>query len=106
MNWKSLSEDEYYELYGFHANITGEVCGHAAVLFAKAIEERLKEKNKDLLALVESRKGTIQITNVIEHDDGTATVNLDMDAESHRGLVEFAFVEMLKRAIDNQKKDD
>ena len=51
----------------------------------------------------------MMVVNLIEHDDGTATVQLDMSAEEVRQLIESAvrigLIEGLKMAEDKRMKE-
>lgn len=46
--------------------------------------------------------GKIVVKEVTEHEDGSATLDLDLDSESLRLLVEEGITSLLKKAIDNE----
>ena len=41
----------------------------------------------------------IELVNFIEQEDGGATLELDMDAEGHRYLLNFAILEIIKKGL-------
>jgi hypothetical protein len=44
------------------------------------------------------------IETIEEHEDGSATVSLDMTNEEVKMLINWAFVELLKKGIEEGKK--
>ena len=46
----------------------------------------------------------MEVLNTIEHEDGTATMIIDMSEEERNLLVEYAVVDLLKKYIESQKK--
>ena len=46
----------------------------------------------------------MQIETIAEHEDGSVTVSLDMDSEELKMLVNWAFIECLKKGIEEGKK--
>jgi hypothetical protein len=46
--------------------------------------------------------GKIIVKEITEHEDGSATLDLDLDSESLRLLVEEGITSLLKKAIDNE----
>ena len=46
----------------------------------------------------------IEILNTIEHEDGSATIILEMSDEENRLLIEYAVVNLLKEYIEREKK--
>jgi hypothetical protein len=46
----------------------------------------------------------MQIETIAEHEDGSATVTLDMDSEELKMLVNWAFIELLKKGIEEGEK--
>ena len=45
----------------------------------------------------------IKITNIVEHEDGSATVELDLDPEVYGKIFSFGFVRLLERGIESEK---
>jgi len=48
----------------------------------------------------------IRVTGIEEHEDGDATVYLDMTATTKAALIEYAFVSLLKKCIQNDTSSD
>ena len=55
-------------------------------------------------AFYERKKIMIEILNTIEHEDGSATIILEMSDEENRLLIEYAVVNLLKEYIEREKK--
>jgi hypothetical protein len=45
----------------------------------------------------------LTMTHISDNEDGSATVNLDMDANAVRCLINYGFVAMLRDAIASKK---
>ena len=45
----------------------------------------------------------IEVEEIIENDDGSATLKLDMDSEATQSLLSFAILEAIKNSINMQK---
>lgn len=43
----------------------------------------------------------IKVSEFVEHEDGSATVNIEMDNVTKEALLEFAFIELLKKSISS-----
>ncbi len=46
---------------------------------------------------------TIKVVEIIEHEDGSAHVSLDMNPEVYAKVVEYGFVELLKKGMEVDK---
>lgn len=46
------------------------------------------------------------VTDYKENEDGSADVKVNLSDEETASLIQFAFVELLGRAIDKEKKDE
>jgi hypothetical protein len=46
----------------------------------------------------------ITIQQITEHEDGSATLIIDMDNETRDCLINYAFVEMLKKGLEETKR--
>ena len=59
---------------------------------------------------METKAGTIEVTDCIEHEDGSATIVVDTDKEATRLLVEVGLRRLLEMAMKNEEgyefKDD
>ena len=42
---------------------------------------------------------SIKVSDYVEHEDGSATLNIDMDNVAKKTLLGFAFIELLKKSI-------
>ena len=49
---------------------------------------------------------TIKVINIIEHEDGSATYELDMSEEAQRLLIEKGFITLLEEMIDNSTAEN
>ena len=47
----------------------------------------------------------IEVENIIEHTDGSATVTFDMDSDATQALLSFAIIEAIKNGIEAHEKD-
>jgi len=47
----------------------------------------------------------IGVSNMVEHEDGSATFQIDTTPEATRLLVEIGLVSLLEKAIDKENKD-
>ena len=48
----------------------------------------------------------MKVTHFEEHEDGTATVHLDMELEEQAKLIELGFITALKNYIDSVEESD
>jgi len=46
----------------------------------------------------------ITIQQITEHEDGSATLMLNMDSETKNCLINYAFIEMLKKGLEETIK--
>ena len=44
---------------------------------------------------------TIKITDIDEHEDGSATVQLDLDPETYAAIFNMGFIHLIRKGIDN-----
>ena len=44
---------------------------------------------------------TIKITDIDEHEDGSATVQLDLDPETYAAIFNVGFIHLIRKGIDN-----
>ena len=56
----------------------------------------MKDLEKDVL---------ITVSDMVEHEDGSATFKIDTTTEATRLLVEIGLVSLLEKAIDENNKD-
>ncbi len=49
---------------------------------------------------------TIKVIDIIEHEDGSATYELDMCEEAQRLLIEKGFITLLEEMIDSSTAQD
>lgn len=49
--------------------------------------------------------GLIEVTELIEHEDGSATIKIDTEPEATRLLLEIGFRTLLKKAIDAENDE-
>lgn len=52
------------------------------------------------------KTGSVKITSIEEHEDGSATVQLDMDEKTYGEIFSFGFIHLLERGIETEKKVD
>ncbi len=45
----------------------------------------------------------IEVENIIEHTDGSATVTFDMDSDATQALLSFAIIEAIKNGLEASK---
>tara|TARA_R110002051_G_scaffold114577_1_gene187522 strand:+ start:2311 stop:2475 length:165 start_codon:yes stop_codon:yes gene_type:complete len=48
----------------------------------------------------------IKVTDVIEHEDGTATVKLDLEPEVFGKIFSIGFIHLLMKGIESEKEDE
>ena len=51
------------------------------------------------------KAGTINVTDYVEHEDGSATLVVDTDKDATRLLVEVGLRRLLEMAIDEENKE-
>ena len=44
---------------------------------------------------------TIKITDIDEHEDGSATVQLDLDPDTYAAIFNVGFIYLIRKGIDN-----
>ena len=44
---------------------------------------------------------TIKITDIDEHEDGSATVKLDLDPDTYAAIFNVGFIHLIRKGIDN-----
>ena len=44
---------------------------------------------------------TIKITDIDEHEDGSATVQLDIDPDTYAAIFNVGFIHLIRKGIDN-----
>lgn len=49
--------------------------------------------------------GEMTVTDMVEHEDGSATLTFDMDAETTTFLVNYAIVDIIKKQIALEKSE-
>lgn len=47
----------------------------------------------------------LDVTQVVEHEDGSATITFDMDDSSKHLLIQYAITDILKKAAAQTKKE-
>jgi hypothetical protein len=47
----------------------------------------------------------IAVSNLVEHEDGSATMTIDTTPEATRLLVEMGLISLLEKAIDKENED-
>ena len=52
------------------------------------------------------RSYIVKVQNIDEHEDGSATLTMDMTNEEVRTLVEYAIIELLKKLIADTGKNN
>ncbi len=43
---------------------------------------------------------TIKVVEITEHEDGSATLTLDLDAETYHKIFEYGFVKLIMKGIE------
>lgn len=51
------------------------------------------------------RRIIVNVLNIDEHEDGSATINLDCTDEEINLLVQYAIMDILKKAVEKAKND-
>ena len=51
------------------------------------------------------RAGTIEVTDYVEHEDGSATLVVDTDKDATRMLVEVGLRRLLEMAVDKENEE-
>jgi hypothetical protein len=47
----------------------------------------------------------IKVTGIIDHEDGSATVTLDMDPATYHKIFEQGFLKLIQRGIESENVD-
>jgi hypothetical protein len=48
----------------------------------------------------------IKIETITDHEDGSATVTLDLDAETYHKIFEYGFVKLIMKGLESEEKDN
>ena len=51
-------------------------------------------------------KNLIKVETITDHDDGSATLTLDMDAETYQKIFEYGFIKLIMKGIESEEKDN
>lgn len=51
-------------------------------------------------------KGEIKITDIEEHEDGSATLQVECDPETFMAIFDVGFVELVKRGLESERSKD
>lgn len=54
---------------------------------------------------VEERIGFVKVTNLVENEDGSATLQIDTSREATEFLVQEGLIAILKKAIDKENEE-
>ena len=47
----------------------------------------------------------IKIETIEDHDDGSATLTLDLSAETYHKIFEYGFIKLIMKGIESEEKD-
>jgi hypothetical protein len=47
----------------------------------------------------------IKIEAIEDHDDGSATLTLDLNAETYHKIFEYGFIKLIMKGIESEEKD-
>jgi hypothetical protein len=48
----------------------------------------------------------IKIEAIEDHDDGSATLTLDLNAETYHKIFEYGFIKLIMKGIESEEKDN
>jgi hypothetical protein len=48
----------------------------------------------------------IKIEAIEDHDDGSATLTLDLNAETYHKIFEYGFIKLIMKGIETEEKDN
>ena len=51
-------------------------------------------------------KNLIKVETITDHDDGSATLTLDMDAETYQKIFEYGFIKLVMKGIESEEMRD
>jgi len=51
-------------------------------------------------------KSEIKITDIEEHEDGSATLQVECDPETFMAIFDVGFVELVKRGLESERNKD
>jgi hypothetical protein len=51
-------------------------------------------------------KNLIKVETITDHDDGSATLTLDLDAETYQKIFEYGFVQLVMKGIESEESSD
>jgi len=52
------------------------------------------------------RMNEIKITDIEEHEDGSATLQVECDPETFMAIFDIGFVELVKRGLESERSKD
>jgi hypothetical protein len=61
----------------------------------RAYNKRFRKHNKE-----------IKIETITDHDDGSATLTLDLNAETYHKIFEYGFIKLIMKGIESEEKDN
>jgi hypothetical protein len=44
----------------------------------------------------------IKVTGIVDHEDGTATVTLNLSPETYQKIFEYGFIELIKKGMESE----
>jgi hypothetical protein len=51
-------------------------------------------------------KNLIKVETITDHDDGSATLTLDLDAETYHKIFEYGFIKLIMKGIESEEMRD
>jgi hypothetical protein len=51
-------------------------------------------------------KDLIKIETITDHEDGTATLTLDLDTETYQKIFEYGFVKLIMKGLETEDKNN
>jgi len=51
-------------------------------------------------------KDLIKIETITDHEDGTATLTLDLTAKTYHKIFEYGFVQLIKKGIESEEQSN
>ena len=51
-------------------------------------------------------KDLIKIETITDHEDGSATLTLDLTAETYHKIFEYGFVKLIKKGIESEEQSN
>jgi hypothetical protein len=65
--------------------------------YNKRFRKHIKEVNDEVDA--------IKVTDIVDHEDGSATITLDMDPATYHKIFEQGFLKLIQRGIESENVD-